>query len=120
MELVSIAEEIGGIKLDRRYDFTAPKGVAGRNSDNTPIRRILNWEPETPLHKGQAKTYAWIEQQYNDRKAGKVTVRENYEPADSYAHAGHSNFFDYQRNPLPDGIRRRVDRSTVRFQTQSH
>jgi nucleoside-diphosphate-sugar epimerase len=70
-ELVTLAEEIGGIKLERSYDLTAPRGVAGRNSDNTMIRRILNWEPAMPLHEGLAKTYAWIEQQYHDRKAGR-------------------------------------------------
>src|SRR5512138_1219437 len=56
--LVSIAEEIGGAKLKRHYDLNAPKGVAGRNSDNTMIQRILGWEPNTPLRKGLAKTYA--------------------------------------------------------------
>jgi nucleoside-diphosphate-sugar epimerase len=73
-DLVSIIEEIGGVKLERRYDLDAPKGVAGRNSDNTMIKRILNWEPNTTLRAGLEKTYAWIEQQYDDRKAGKRTV----------------------------------------------
>jgi nucleoside-diphosphate-sugar epimerase len=77
-ELVSIAEEIGGTKLQRKYDLNAPKGVGGRNSDNTMIKRILNWEPSTPFREGLVKTYAWIEQQYQDRKAGKATVRENF------------------------------------------
>jgi len=75
-ELVSLVEEIGGVKLRRSYQLDAPKGVAGRNSDNTMIKRILNWEPNTPLRVGLAKTYAWIEQQYQDRKAGKRTVRD--------------------------------------------
>ncbi len=74
--LVTIAEEIGGVKLKRQYDAGAPKGVAGRNSDNTMIKRILGWEPTTPFRTGLAKTYAWIEQQYQDRKAGKRTVRD--------------------------------------------
>ena len=73
-ELVDLAEDIGGVKLERTYDPDAPTGVAGRNSDNTMIKRILNWEPDTPLRDGLAKTYAWIEQQYLDRKAGKRTV----------------------------------------------
>jgi len=73
-ELATLAEGIGGVKLTRRYDPTAPRGVAGRNSDNTLIHRILGWEPDTPLKDGLAKTYRWIEQQYHDRKAGKVTV----------------------------------------------
>ena len=69
-----MAEEIGGVKLKRKYDLDAPKGVAGRNSDNTFIQQILDWEPSTPLQDGLAKTYAWIEKQYLDRKAGKRTV----------------------------------------------
>jgi nucleoside-diphosphate-sugar epimerase len=73
-ELASIAEEIGGVKLNRDYRLDAPQGVAGRNSDNAMIQQILGWEPGTPLREGLAKTYAWIERQYMDRKAGKRTV----------------------------------------------
>ncbi len=72
--LADLAEEIGGIKLKREHKLDAPQGVAGRNSDNTMIREILGWEPNTPLNEGLARTYAWIEQQYMDRKAGKRTV----------------------------------------------
>ena len=75
-ELVSIVEEIGGVHLERHYDLTAPRGVAGRNSDNTFIEQVLGWQPKTPLNTGMAKTYAWIAQQYADRKAGKHTVRD--------------------------------------------
>ncbi len=71
--LVSMLEEIAGIKLERHYDLNAPRGVAGRNSDNTFIQQILGWEPDTPLRKGMENTYAWIKQQYADRKAGKPT-----------------------------------------------
>jgi nucleoside-diphosphate-sugar epimerase len=73
-ELVDVAEQIGDVKLKREYKLDAPQGVAGRNSDNTMIKQILGWEPATPLREGLAKTYAWIEQQYRDRKAGKRTV----------------------------------------------
>jgi len=72
--LVDYAEKAGGVKLDRNYKLDAPKGVRGRNSDNTLIKQLLGWEPNLPLEEGLAKTYAWIEQQYNDRKAGKPTV----------------------------------------------
>jgi nucleoside-diphosphate-sugar epimerase len=75
-DLVGMAEEIGGVKLRRTYQLDAPKGVAGRNSDNTMIQRILHWQPSTSFRAGLAKTYAWIEQQYHDRKAGKRTVRD--------------------------------------------
>jgi nucleoside-diphosphate-sugar epimerase len=76
--LVTLAEEIGGIKLERKYDLNAPRGVAGRNSDNTFIRQVLGWEPTLPFRAGLARTYAWIEQQYFDRKAGKRVVEETW------------------------------------------
>lgn len=74
--LVSLIEDIAGVKLERKYLLDAPKGVAGRNSDNTFIQQVLGWEPGTPLSEGMTKTYAWIQQQYADRKAGKHTVRD--------------------------------------------
>jgi len=72
--LVSEIEQIAGVKLDRRYEPDAPLGVAGRNSDNTFIQQVLGWEPNTPLRVGLEKTYAWIKEQYYDRKAGKPTT----------------------------------------------
>ena len=75
-DLVTMVEEIGGVKLDRSYDLNAPQGVAGRNSDNTFIKQVLGWEPNTPLRAGMAKTYTWIGQQYADRKSGKRVVQD--------------------------------------------
>jgi nucleoside-diphosphate-sugar epimerase len=74
--LVSLAESIGGLRLERHYDLGAPRGVAGRNSDNTFIQETLGWEPSIPLKDGLARTYAWIDQQMQDRKAGRHTVRD--------------------------------------------
>jgi nucleoside-diphosphate-sugar epimerase len=62
-QLVDIAEEIAGVKLRRTYNLKAPKGVNGRNSDNTLIRKYLDWEPSIRLRDGMEKTMAWIEQQ---------------------------------------------------------
>lgn len=59
-QLVSIVEDIAGIKLDRHYKLDAPKGVRGRSSDNTLINKELGWEPSIALKDGMAKTYAWI------------------------------------------------------------
>jgi nucleoside-diphosphate-sugar epimerase len=70
-ELLSKIEKIAGVNMNRKYDLTAPQGVAGRNSDNTFIRKVLKWEPNTKLDKGLAETYAWIKEEYNKRKAGK-------------------------------------------------
>jgi GDP-D-mannose 3', 5'-epimerase len=62
-QLVDIVEDIAGVKLQRRYKLDAPKGVNGRNSDNTLIMRELGWEPSIRLRDGMAKTYEWIESQ---------------------------------------------------------
>ena len=58
--LVTLAEEIAGVRLRRSYKLDAPKGVRGRNSDNTEIRRVLGWEPSTSLRDGLEQTYRWI------------------------------------------------------------
>jgi nucleoside-diphosphate-sugar epimerase len=63
-QLVDIVEDIAGIKLKRSYNLDAPKGVNGRNSDNTKIQGYMNWEPSTRLRDGMAKTYAWIHGEY--------------------------------------------------------
>ncbi len=62
-QLVDIVEDIAGIQLERRYNLGAPKGVNGRNSDNTLIQKYLGWEPSIKLRDGMARTYAWIESQ---------------------------------------------------------
>ncbi len=61
--LVDIVEAIAGYKLERKYDPDAPKGVRGRNSENTLIRKYLGWEPSIPLREGMKKTYDWIKLQ---------------------------------------------------------
>ncbi len=62
-QLVDIVEDIAGIKLKRTYNLGAPKGVNGRNSDNTLIMEKLGWEPSIKLREGMEKTYRWIEQE---------------------------------------------------------
>ena len=59
-QLVDIVEGIAGVKLQRKYNLSAPKGVNGRNSDNTLIQKLLSWQPSTTLRDGLEKTYAWI------------------------------------------------------------
>jgi len=77
-QLVGIVEAIAGIKLKRKYDLSAPKGVNGRNSENTLIKKYLNWEPDTSLRTGLEKTYAWIYDQYLARERGAAgVVRES-------------------------------------------
>lgn len=71
-QLVDIVEDIAGIKLDRRYNLDAPKGVRGRSSDNTLIEKTLGWAPSISLRTGMEKTYAWIYDQMTRNVASKV------------------------------------------------
>jgi nucleoside-diphosphate-sugar epimerase len=59
-QLIDIVERIAGIEVERNYDLSAPKGVRGRNSDNTMIQERLGWEPSISLEEGLEKTYRWI------------------------------------------------------------
>jgi len=70
-QLVDIVEDIAGIKLKRTYDLSAPKGVNGRNSDNTLIEEKLGWEPSIRLRDGMERTYRWIEQEMATGAKGK-------------------------------------------------
>lgn len=73
-QLVDLAEEFAGIKLRRKYKLDAPKGVNGRNSDNTLIKKLLHWEPNTSLRTGLEQTYRWIYDQYLARERGEAGV----------------------------------------------
>ena len=68
--LVDIIEAIAGIKLKRSYNLKAPKGVNGRNSDNTVIQKYLGWQPDIRLRDGLEKTYRWIYDEMMKDKAG--------------------------------------------------
>lgn len=63
--LAEIVEDIVGIKLEREFKLDAPKGVNGRNSDNTRIQELLGWEPSIALRDGMKLTCDWIRQEYN-------------------------------------------------------
>jgi nucleoside-diphosphate-sugar epimerase len=59
-QMVDIIEQIAGITVKRNYNLDAPKGVRGRNSDNTLIKEIYDWEPSITLADGLELTYRWI------------------------------------------------------------
>lgn len=61
-ELADMIASIAGIAIARAH-VDGPQGVRGRNSDNSRLREVLEWEPRTSLESGLATTYAWIEQQ---------------------------------------------------------
>lgn len=66
-QLANIIAEIAGIRIIKKH-VTGPQGVRGRNSDNTRLREVLNWEPQIQLEEGLARTYAWIEQQVRQKQ----------------------------------------------------
>ena len=70
-QLVDLAEDIAGIKLKRHYNLGAPQGVNGRSSDNTLIKKIFKWEPDTRLREGLELTYSWI---HDQMVQGKVSL----------------------------------------------
>jgi nucleoside-diphosphate-sugar epimerase len=70
--LLDLIEDIAGVKLKRRYNLSAPKGVNGRNSDNTRIQALLGWAPGIRLRQGLERTYAWIYDQLKSQKRSAV------------------------------------------------
>ena len=73
-ELVDIVERVAGVTLKRRYKLDAPKGVRGRNSDNSLIKERLNWAPAVRLEDGMRRTYEWIYEEMTARNAGRSRV----------------------------------------------
>jgi nucleoside-diphosphate-sugar epimerase len=70
--LVDMVEDIAGIQLERKYNLSAPKGVNGRNSDNTLIKKYLGWAPGIRLRDGMDKTYHWIYEEYQKVHRGET------------------------------------------------
>jgi GDP-D-mannose 3', 5'-epimerase len=73
-ELVDIVARIAHKSIHKKYDPTKPQGVRGRNSDNTRLRQVMQWEPSVSLEEGLAQTYHWIATQL--RKSGRLTERQ--------------------------------------------
>lgn len=80
-QVISLLEGyVGGLRpLERVYDLDAPKGVRGRNSDNTLIRKYLDWEPTVPLDVGLRTTYTWIADQVVHAAANAATLTDHVE-----------------------------------------
>jgi GDP-D-mannose 3', 5'-epimerase len=74
-QLVDLVEDIAGIKLKRHYKLDAPKGVRGRNSDNTLIKARLGWAPNISLRTGMEQTYRWIYDQAKARHEGRPYIK---------------------------------------------
>ncbi len=73
-QLVDLVAAISGKRIVKRHDLSKPQGVRGRNSDNTKLRQILNWEPKTCLRDGLEVTYRWIESELGKVRPKQVTM----------------------------------------------
>ena len=65
-ELVDLVAKAAGISVEKKH-VDGPQGVRGRNSDNTRLREVLDWEPQISLEEGLKRTYDWIEEQVRQR-----------------------------------------------------
>jgi nucleoside-diphosphate-sugar epimerase len=65
-EFADLIIKISGKKIEPLHDLTMPVGVMGRNSDNTLIKKVLNWEPKISLEEGLKRTYDWAIENYNE------------------------------------------------------
>jgi GDP-D-mannose 3',5'-epimerase len=72
-QLVDMVSGIAAKRIGKRYDLSKPQGVRGRNSDNTRLREVLQWEPSISLEEGLDRTYHWIAGELN-KKATPVTA----------------------------------------------
>lgn len=62
-ELAQAIIAISGKKDVSIKHVPGPQGVRGRNSDNTRLREVLEWEPQISLEDGLGETYRWIAKQ---------------------------------------------------------
>ena len=67
-ELVDMVASAAEKRIKKAYDVTKPQGVRGRNSDNSQLRQVLGWVPQTSLERGIEITYRWIREQLEDRE----------------------------------------------------
>jgi GDP-D-mannose 3',5'-epimerase len=70
--LVEMVEDIAGVEFKHKHNLSAPKGVNGRNSDNTLIKKYLGWAPGIRLRDGMERTYHWIYEEYLKVHRGEI------------------------------------------------
>jgi nucleoside-diphosphate-sugar epimerase len=60
--LADLVAKVADFSIEKVH-VSGPQGVRGRNSDNSKLRQVLQWEPAISLEDGLARTYEWIEAQ---------------------------------------------------------
>ena len=61
-ELVQIVSDVSNKNIEIKH-IDGPLGVRGRNSENSLVREVLNWDYEYSLEDGIKITYEWISKQ---------------------------------------------------------
>lgn len=64
-QLVDMVATIANKKITKKH-IEGPQGVRGRNSENSLIKKELNWAPSNSLKWGLEKTYPWILEQISN------------------------------------------------------
>ena len=59
---------IYGEEFEEKYGHPYPRGVKGRNSDNTLFRENVGWETKKSLVEGMTETFNWIKLQANKER----------------------------------------------------
>lgn len=60
----------------RLKHIQGPEGVRGRNSDNTLIKKVLNWAPSTKLREGLKNTYKFIKSELDAERAKDIDISQ--------------------------------------------
>ena len=76
-DLVDFVAAIAGKEIFKRHNLSGPQGVRGRNSDNSRLRQVLNWEPSVKLRDGLAATYSWIGEQLRESGGDPVPLTKD-------------------------------------------
>jgi nucleoside-diphosphate-sugar epimerase len=72
-ELADLVAAAAGVRIRKKH-VPGPQGVRGRNSDNTRLRQVLDWEPQISLEEGLKRTYQWIERQARAQHATRAAA----------------------------------------------
>ena len=87
--------------IERKYNLSAPKGVNGRNSDNTLIEQVLSWQPSVSLHDGMELTYRWI---YDQTRTKAVCAQHRSAARERRRMQGHRRPLDKQEALQPQAL----------------
>jgi nucleoside-diphosphate-sugar epimerase len=59
-QMINIIEDIAQYKVKKNYQLDKPKGVRGRSSNNSLVKKKIGWKPNYTLKQGLERTYNWI------------------------------------------------------------